>query len=315
MRLRLYDSTKQLTLQCDVSEGGFEAALLQHIAPRIAEAESPSITSPTSGESTNSAIKRYLQPSGKWRAILQIRHTGHRHKWQWTTVHFWEVQSLGKRMEYKAQDQQRSTDKQTGKPSRPRRQRRRCCAKREKAEKFHTSPFAHRNTASEGSPAQRDSWDGTPRPTTTRSLKPPGVDPVKAKRHSTQTQNTQRHYYNRRGENLAHLAERDVVRMPPFTRCKRKWDKAVVTHRLEKRSYEVETDCGSYRRNQVHLKKTGERLRRDSWRHSTSWRLRRATPSYWPILTSQTDGTQSTTSIGATTVRCQRLKGTRRAPA
>ena len=64
----------------------------------------------------------------------------------------------------------------------------------------------YQNTPSEGmgdSPTQRDSWDGAPRPTTTRSLKPRGVDPVKVKRHSTQRQARQRHYYNGRGEDLA----------------------------------------------------------------------------------------------------------------
>ena len=47
-------------------------------------------------------------------------------------------------------------------------------------------------------PTKRDSWDGAPKtrlPTTTRPLKPRGVDPVKVKRHSTQRQTRQRHYY------------------------------------------------------------------------------------------------------------------------
>ena len=54
----------------------------------------------------------------------------------------------------------------------------------------------YQNT-SEGmnSPTQRGSRDGAPRPTTNRSLKPRGVDPVKIKRHSPQRQRRQRHYY------------------------------------------------------------------------------------------------------------------------
>ena len=52
----------------------------------------------------------------------------------------------------------------------------------------------YQNTPSEGmddSPTQRGSWDGTPKPTTTRSLKQRGVDPVKVTRHSTQRQTSQ----------------------------------------------------------------------------------------------------------------------------
>ena len=98
-------------------------------------------------------------------------------------------------MEYQAQDQQHSTDKQTATPSWLQRQRRTCCAKREKTAKTHLSIVAHvfimghRDTAPE---VMNDS-PTPPRPT--RSLKPQGVDPAKVKRHSTQSQTRQRHYY------------------------------------------------------------------------------------------------------------------------
>ena len=52
----------------------------------------------------------------------------------------------------------------------------------------------YNNIPSEGmddSPTQRGSWDGTPKPTTTRSLKPRGVDAVKVKGHSLQRQTRQ----------------------------------------------------------------------------------------------------------------------------
>ena len=64
----------------------------------------------------------------------------------------------------------------------------------------------HPSEGMDDSPTQRSSWDGAPRPTTTRSLKPRGVDPVKVKRHSTQRQTRQCHYYNGRGEDLAPLS-------------------------------------------------------------------------------------------------------------
>ena len=54
------------------------------------------------------------------------------------------------------------------------------------------------NTPSEGiddSPTQRGSWDGAPGPSTTRSLKPRGVDAVKVKRHST-NKTRERHFYH-----------------------------------------------------------------------------------------------------------------------
>lgn len=43
--------------------------------------------------------------------------------------------------------------------------------------------------------------------------------------------------------------------MRPFTLTKRVWEKAMVTKRLDERSYEVETQDGTHRRNRVDLKK------------------------------------------------------------
>ena len=56
-----------------------------------------------------------------------------------------------------------------------------------------TTPKTHEEM--DDSPTQIGSWDGAPRPTTTRSLKQRGGKPVKVKRHSTQRQTRQRHYY------------------------------------------------------------------------------------------------------------------------
>ena len=53
---------------------------------------------------------------------------------------------------------------------------------------------------------------------------------------------------------LIPLAEGDEVRMRPFTLEKRDWTKATVTKWYDERSYQVETDFGSYRRNRVDLK-------------------------------------------------------------
>ncbi|XP_072046783.1 adhesion G-protein coupled receptor G7-like [Amphiura filiformis] len=46
--------------------------------------------------------------------------------------------------------------------------------------------------------------------------------------------------------------------MKPLVRGNRTWEKAVVSERLDERSYLVETEKGSYRRNRVHLRKSQE---------------------------------------------------------
>lgn len=42
--------------------------------------------------------------------------------------------------------------------------------------------------------------------------------------------------------------------MRPFTLTKKVWEKAMVNKRLDERSYEVETQAGTHRRNRVDLK-------------------------------------------------------------
>ena len=59
-------------------------------------------------------------------------------------------------------------------------------------------------------------------------------------------------------KDLPPLDEGDVVRMKPLIQGKKNWQKAIVTKRLDERSYMVETSTAVYRRNRVHLKKTPE---------------------------------------------------------
>ena len=67
-------------------------------------------------------------------------------------------------------------------------------------------------------------------------------------------------YYDRTAKDLPKLGKGDVVRMKPFKSGKKKWDKAIVTARLDERSYTVETPDGRrYRRNRCHLKKSAEK--------------------------------------------------------
>ena len=55
-----------------------------------------------------------------------------------------------------------------------------------------------------------------------------------------------------------------MVRMKSFRMGKKTWDKAMVTTRLDERSYIVETPEGkSYRRNRGHLKKSAEKPTRN----------------------------------------------------
>ena len=64
--------------------------------------------------------------------------------------------------------------------------------------------------------------------------------------------------FDKHAKDLTPLEEGDTVRMKPFTKGERKWSKATVTRRLGDRSYEVEANGTTSRRNRVPLKKTSE---------------------------------------------------------
>ena len=121
----------------------------------------------------------------------------------------------------------------------------------------------YRNTPTQGvnsSPAQRmlNRRTRTLLPTAASLLEPRHVD-IKSERSKLKTrQDKQATYYNRSAKDLPPLCEGDVVRLKPFKLGEKKWNKGVIQHRLDERSYEVETDDGTYRRNRVHLKKSNE---------------------------------------------------------
>ena len=67
-------------------------------------------------------------------------------------------------------------------------------------------------------------------------------------------------YYDRYCKDLEALDEGDSVRIKPMTLGNKIWKKGVVSKRLDERSYDVDTDEGTLRRNRVHLKKTNEKM-------------------------------------------------------
>ena len=71
-------------------------------------------------------------------------------------------------------------------------------------------------------------------------------------------QERQSMYYNKKSKDLPSLFEGDVVRMRPYKIGDKSWQKGVVLKRLDERSYDVETDTNTYRRNRVDLKRTSE---------------------------------------------------------
>ena len=73
-----------------------------------------------------------------------------------------------------------------------------------------------------------------------------------------QNQERQSWYYNKKSKDLPPLAEGDVVRMSPYKIGDKSWQKGVVLRRLDERSYDVETDTDTVRRNRVDLKPTIE---------------------------------------------------------
>ena len=123
--------------------------------------------------------------------------------------------------------------------------------------------LAHRNTPSElmgTSPAQRFFGRRTKTllPVTTGLLRPQGIDPESTKERRKISQAKQAHYYNKHAKDLDALEEGDIVRMRPFQLNKKTWDKALVKRKLDDRSYEVEANDTSYRRDRVDLRRTQE---------------------------------------------------------
>ena len=133
-----------------------------------------------------------------------------------------------------------------------------------KAKESECDPYlailAVRNTPTEGmdsSPAQRllGRRTKTQLPTTAELLKPQGVNTDDVKTRIKTRQQRQAHYYDRKARDLPPLEEGDVVRMRPFALNGKTWEKASVSKRLDERSYEVETEDATYRRNRVDLRK------------------------------------------------------------
>lgn len=130
-----------------------------------------------------------------------------------------------------------------------------------KAKDSNSDPYLvlldHRNTPSHGfdtSPVQRlmSRRTKTLLPTTDKLLQPEVQSRDVFLRHNARNQQRQANYYNKNAHDLSPLEEGDVVRIQPFVK-KDTWKKAVVTKRLDQRSYEIESDGTTYRRNRVHL--------------------------------------------------------------
>ena len=124
--------------------------------------------------------------------------------------------------------------------------------------------LSHRNTLSQGlttSPAQSliiiNQCTQTLRPTSATLLQPRVAN---EKGNIKKKQDKHAEHFNKSAKDLKPLEEGDVVRIKPLIRGNRTWEKAVVSQRLDERSYLVETVKGSFRRNRVHLRKTQENL-------------------------------------------------------
>ena len=119
-----------------------------------------------------------------------------------------------------------------------------------------------RNTPTQGlhtSPAQRmlNRRTRSLLPMTAEMLKPSPVPPG-TKQKMRESQKRQTMYYNRTAKDLPVLSEGDVIRMKPYRKGDKLWKKGVVQSKVGDRSYEVETENGTFRRNRVHLRKSKE---------------------------------------------------------
>ena len=135
---------------------------------------------------------------------------------------------------------------------------------------LYLAVLAHRNTPTESmgtSPAQRllGRRCKTQLPTTKELLKPQCVPAETVKRKTQAKQARQALYYNRGTHDLSPLEEGAQVRMRPFQLGKRVWEQATVAKRPDERSYEVETEKGTYRRNRADLREQPIPQRSPQW--------------------------------------------------
>jgi hypothetical protein len=118
----------------------------------------------------------------------------------------------------------------------------------------------HRNTPSQGletTPAQRlmNRRTRTLLPMSDKLLEPRVIDETS---NMKQKLTKQAKNYNKSAKDLTPLQEGDVVRMKPLVQGQKNWQRAIVSRRLDERSYVVETPTAVYRRNRVQLRKTQE---------------------------------------------------------
>ena len=122
-----------------------------------------------------------------------------------------------------------------------------------------------RNTPTQGmktSPVQRlmNRRSKTMLPITDKLLKPDNVNLQTARNEIQKNKYNQETYYNKSAKDLAPLKPGDVVRIQPSQSIGSggDWEKGVISKTVQKRSYEVRTDRGIYRRNRRHLRKSNE---------------------------------------------------------
>ena len=128
----------------------------------------------------------------------------------------------------------------------------------------HAAILEYRNTphADGLSPAQKflGRRTRTSLPTTTSLMQPRGVD-TEMYTSGRRLKNARASvHYDRYCKDLEALEEGDSVRIKPMTLGNKIWKKGVISKRLDERSYDVNTDEETLRRNRVHLKKTNEKM-------------------------------------------------------
>ena len=144
----------------------------------------------------------------------------------------------------------------------------------QKCEKSGSDPMLAlleiRNTPQQdasSSPAQRllNRRTRTLIPTTSELLKPRGEEIMKKDRQiMDKAVKSREKQYNKTAKDLKPLEEGDVVRMKPFQLGDKEWKKAIVTKRLDDRSYDIETNQGVLRRTREDLRKTKEQMDNES---------------------------------------------------